>query len=204
MNRKERRRLRRKVNQKAAAEMKDQDLTDHATVMVMNQPPWTSFQRRADLDNDAAISWVNSRYLVSLYPPEVNSTLEGWPKVVHLSFKHHANVAITDFRDMQAIKNELVGKQSFCVQIFPPEEHLVDGANQYHLWCLVPDSWPEVSEDEEWPALPLGFTERMVNDSPLGGGRQRTFEEHNAPTEKDREEWKKTREKFQRWKEKQK
>ena len=168
--------------------------SEHATVMIMGQPEWTPFQREPALDLDGAQRWSNSRYIVALYPPERNPTPDGWPGVVHLSFKHHANVAITDFRDMQQIKNELVGPEAMALQIFPAESQLVDGANQYHLWILVPDTWPEVPDGAEWPWLPVGFREgRHVDDVAPTGGRQRSFAQHVDLLDQDRAKAEETR-----------
>lgn len=58
--------------------------------------------------------------------------------LVHLSFKTHANKAIRDWREMQRIKNELVGPEIEAVELFPAESRLIDTSNQYHLWCLPP------------------------------------------------------------------
>ena len=187
MNRRERRAQERKLRRQKVDEETvniESPTTNHATVMVMNQPDWTPFQRTAERERDGAQLWENSRYIVAVYPPERYA--EGWPRFVHLSFKHHANVAISDFRDMQAIKNALIGEESMAVQIFPAESQLIDGANQYHLWCLVPYCWPEVDEDTDWPWLPVGFMEgRMVTDVAPEGGRQRTFEDHQGLREDD-------------------
>lgn len=42
------------------------------------------------------------------------------------------------FSDFQRIKNELLGPEYCCVQVFPPESQLVDAVNAYHLWV-----WPD-------------------------------------------------------------
>lgn len=187
MNRRERRAHERKLRREKSSQ---EDVTiesptsNHSTVMVMNQPDWTPFKRTAERYRDGAELWENSRYIAAVYPPQKYA--EGWPRVVHISFKHVSNVAISDFRDMQAIKNALVGEECMSIQIFPAESQLIDGANQYHLWCFVPDSWPEVDEDTEWPWLPVGFMEgRMVTDAAPPGGRQRTFEDHQGLREDD-------------------
>lgn len=163
-----------------------------ATVFVLEQPPWTPFKFASKYAG--GMMFYNSRYQVVRYPAKSPDAGSGWPRVVHLSFKHNANIAITDFRDMQLIKNELVGPSSFAVQIFPPEEQLVDTANQYHLWILVPDKWEalagamggplwSVPADCDWPALPFGFWEgRMLAGSHvMEGGNQRAFAEEHMP-----------------------
>jgi len=155
--------------------------TPHATVMVVDNPPWTPFVEAtwvSHLAREGETVYINSRYQVSVFPAK-DAYSEGFPRFIHLCFKHDANVAITDFRDMQRIKNELVHPEAFAFQIFPPESQLVDGANQYHLWVLIPDGFPEVVPDnpDDWPVLPYGFFDgRLVTDIAPTGGRQRTFE----------------------------
>lgn len=51
-------------------------------------------------------------------------------KVVHLSIKRVDREVIHDWRDLQAIKNELVGEQFDAVELYPAEDRLVDSANQ--------------------------------------------------------------------------
>jgi hypothetical protein len=41
-----------------------------------------------------------------------------------------------NWRDLQTIKNMLVGENCFGYEVYPAEDQLVDTANQYHLWCL--------------------------------------------------------------------
>ena len=73
------------------------------------------------------------------------------------------------WRTLQAIKNEVAGKDVDAVQVFPKEQHLVDMANQYHLWCFDP------SED-----ISFGFRQgRCVSGSEEAanyGAKQRELE----------------------------
>jgi hypothetical protein len=39
------------------------------------------------------------------------------------------------WRDMQRIKNDLLGEQWAAVEVYPPQSLVVDDANIYHLWC---------------------------------------------------------------------
>lgn len=40
------------------------------------------------------------------------------------------------WRDLQRIKDELFGPDSFAVQVYPTRDRLVDGADMYHLWIM--------------------------------------------------------------------
>ena len=55
---------------------------------------------------------------------------------IYLSIRHIDRKAIRDWRHFQRIKNELAGENREALEIFPPEEFLVDTANQYHLWVM--------------------------------------------------------------------
>jgi len=74
----------------------------------------------------------------------------GWPPVIHLSIKAHDKRCVHDWRDMQRIKNEIVGVESEAMELYPAESRLMDEANQFHLFCLHPAVGP----------LPFGQKER--------------------------------------------
>jgi hypothetical protein len=112
--------------------------------------------------------WVNSRYQVNIdrSPPQP----EGWPRLIHVSIKRRDKREVHDWRDLQRIKNELIGPEHEALELYPAESRLVDTANQYHLWVFA---------DAEVRA-PFGWTERAVSDADDAkkhGGRQRAFDE---------------------------
>jgi hypothetical protein len=88
----------------------------------------------------------------------------------HLSIKRLDKEPIHDWRDLQEIKNMLVGKQYEAVELYPAESRRVDSANQYHLWCFV-----QVEGSDEIPVLPFGWDERYVTENPMEGAKQRKF-----------------------------
>lgn len=55
--------------------------------------------------------------------------------LIRLSIRRLDRAPIHDWRDLQAIKNELVGPECEAVELYPAESRLVDTANQYWLWC---------------------------------------------------------------------
>jgi hypothetical protein len=57
---------------------------------------------------------------------------------MHLSFKRKDRAAVRDWRHVQAIKNEVAGPDREAIEIYPPENNLVDASNEYHLWVLPP------------------------------------------------------------------
>ena len=93
----------------------------------------------------------------------------------HLSIKRLDRRAVTDWREMQWIKNQLVGEECEGVELFPKESRLVDGANQYHMW---------VFENEQY-TFPFGFTERLVSEKSFFGETQRKFPSSRRPADLD-------------------
>lgn len=79
-------------------------------------------------------AYTNNTYQV-LYR-EVEPTMEGWPKITHLSIKRHDRKAIHDWRDLQRIKNEVCGPEREAVEIYPAESRLMDTSNQFHCWVF--------------------------------------------------------------------
>ena len=147
-----------------------------ATVMV-DEPPWTPWFPIGMNAGDPVFK--NSRYIVHVSSPQRQST--GFPSAIHLSIRHRLNIAITDFRDFQRIKNELVHSQAEAIQIFPAESRLVDTCNQYHLFVFVPDDFDRAHPDRsswEEAIIPVGyFYGRDVTSLTDEGTRQRPFDE---------------------------
>lgn len=133
-------------------------------------PPWTPFVRTGQVIADGLPNtpdgeiWENSRYVVIVR--DCGGGGEG--KLVWLSIKNADNSARHDWRELQRIKNELVGTDVEAVELYPAESRLVDNANQWHLWCVVGFRFP------------FGFEERLVSeDTP--GVTQRPFEPDMRP-----------------------
>ena len=97
--------------------------------------------------------YISNEYQVAVFrevtPPP------GWPEMVHLSIKRRDRSPIRDWRELQEVKNAILGPECEAVELYPAESRRVDSANQYHLWAF---SNPSV-------AWPFGFTERFVVDS---------------------------------------
>lgn len=109
-------------------------------------------------------TWINDKYQVAIR--DVGSPVEGWPDMLHLSIKRRDRAAIHDWRELQQIKNMLVGPENEGCEIYPAESRLVDTSNQYHLWVLK-------YAEARWP---FGFPTRCVVENPSGKAVQRPFE----------------------------
>jgi hypothetical protein len=118
----------------------------------LHEKAWTPFiewDEKHEKQGDARV-YENSRYIVHVYPAKQQA--DGWPPIIHVSIRHIHNIAITDFRDFQRIKTELLSPEAEAVQIFPAESRLVDSCNQYHLWVFAP-----TAEEDEYPTIPVGY-----------------------------------------------
>lgn len=101
--------------------------------------------------------------------------------VIVLSIRRQDRKPIMDWRDLQWIKNQLVGPEVEMVQLFPAESRLVDSANQFYLFGYTVPGY----------RFPFGFTSgrlvtetvQFVNGS--SASEQRPFAEHVKPTEED-------------------
>lgn len=94
------------------------------------------------------IVYINDQYQVNIDPHPPNGF---HPQLVHMSIKRIDREVIHDWRDLQEIKNMLMGEEAEAVELYPAESRLVDSANQFHLWVVPPGQ-----------RFPFGFTERGV------------------------------------------
>ena len=80
---------------------------------------------------------------------------------IHLSIKNYERSIFLSWQMKQWIKNDIVGEEVEAVELFPAESRLVNGANQYHLWCF------------DKGVMRFGFPARMVSsEKPEGNGQQ--------------------------------
>lgn len=111
---------------------------------------------------DVGDLYVNDVYQVMVR--RQSPTASDGPDLVHLSVKRRDKRPVHDWRDLQRIKNEILGPEHEAIELYPAESRRVDLANQYHLWAL----------DDPTFRWPVGFAERLVSGAtPPAGGKQR-------------------------------
>ena len=120
--------------------------------------------------------WMNNIYQVNIrrrtgqgFFDSSNEVYNGFPKengeVVWLSIKRLDKEPIHDWRDLQQIKNEVVGEEAEAIEIYPAESRKMDVANQYHLFAFT-------------TKIPIGFVGRAVESSAKAeqvGAKQRAL-----------------------------
>lgn len=90
--------------------------------------------------------------------------------MAHLSIKRLDKMAVHKWRDLQEIKNQLLGPEIEAVELYPAESRRIDVANQFHLFALPPGEM-----------FNFGFTgERAVDDRPIGGAVNKPLEQPPA------------------------
>jgi len=112
----------------------------------------------------------NRLYQVLVYRSYVKAS-ERWPEMHWLSIKRLDRRTIHDWRDMQRIKNEMIGMSHEAVEVYPAESRLLDTSNQYHLWVFAD---PELQ-------LPFGFPTRAVVEAHDDRSRQREWAPGQTP-----------------------
>jgi len=99
------------------------------------------------------------------------------PALLVLSLRRQDREPVTDWRDVQLLKNEILGPEQEMVQLFPAESRLVDTSNQFWLFGY------------EGIAFPFGFSARYLSESTTisvtGGGPsvQRPFAPQHRPAD---------------------
>ncbi len=107
--------------------------------------------------------WINNRYQVNVSKAELHA--EKWPEMIHLSIKRLDKETIHDWRELQTIKNEIVGVANEAVELYPDDRRVIDTANQYHLYVFKD---PTIK-------FPFGWTVGKRDGSESGGSKQRPF-----------------------------
>jgi hypothetical protein len=100
--------------------------------------------REAERHAQRGAAYANDRYLVIVHKAPDD--------MVYLVVNRLDREPVRDWRDLQRIKNELIGPECEAVELFPAESRLVDTANMYHLWGCTDPSY----------RFPFGYQQRAV------------------------------------------
>jgi hypothetical protein len=88
---------------------------------------------REDKHPDGTVSraklYQDHTYAVAVYDPDEAG-------IVCLTVQRLDGGIVRDWRDLQRIKNDLVGPERWACEVFPAESQLVDLRNTYWLWAL--------------------------------------------------------------------
>lgn len=154
------------MRSRAARRAQDRERKRALSKLAKGVPDWTPFEEgvlpRTYREIDSPFRVVmNSRYQVNFFHHDTP-----FGPMIQLSIKRRDKEMIHDWRELQRIKNELLGEEVEAVELYPADSRLVDTSNQYHLWCLP-----------EGMRFPFGYTDRLVGEGDgRFGSKQRPFE----------------------------
>jgi hypothetical protein len=130
---------------------------------------WRTSGGRMSLD-DANVSyeregkftevWDNDVYHVLINKNYRDHNLRGCT-MWHLAIERVDGDSIHDWRDLQAIKNMLVGPEHEAIELYPAESRATDRANVYHLYALIAKEGTKGP-----PHFPVGWT-KEAHGKPL-------------------------------------
>ena len=114
------------------------------------------------------VAFANTRYAATCRPVEIR--MGGLPvRAIRLGIQLADQSARHDWRELQRLKNELLGPDWTGIELFPSEAHRNDSSNYWLLWCWPP---PNVGRP---PLLATGMPYRDVADRGADGPPQRRF-----------------------------
>ncbi len=107
--------------------------------------------------------WFNDTYNITVRRFEddrVFGTLRGG--MVQIGISSFDGTARHDWRDFQAIKNQLAGEETEAFELYPAESRLLDPSNYYTIWAF-----PGLKR------LRIGISDRLVRDQDQAWAPQR-------------------------------
>ena len=92
-------------------------------------------REKGDSPDDPDEQWTNDTYFVTLRrrPDRVFKTERG---MIQLGISALSGTARHDWREFQAIKNQLAGPECEAFELYPAEARLLDPSNYYTMWCF--------------------------------------------------------------------
>lgn len=80
--------------------------------------------------------WANDIYTVTFRWFHVDPVFNSEEGMILLGISSLDGTARHDWRDFQAIKNQLAGIECEAFELYPAESRLLDPSNYYALWCF--------------------------------------------------------------------
>jgi len=117
-----------------------------------------------DQPDDPDEHWANDTYFVTLRRHAKDPVFGTGGGMIQLGINAIDGTARHDWREFQAIKNQLAGPECEAFELYPAESRLIDPSNYYALWCF-----PGLKR------LRVGREERRVLDADQAFSPQRAF-----------------------------
>lgn len=113
-------------------------------------------------------TWVNEKYVVMIRRDANHGFGDSLPGgMFELSVRRQDRGTDIDWREIQAIKNQIVGEENEMVELYPAESRKRDAANQFWFYGF----------NDPTVRFPFGMFGRVVNDGPeIGNSKQRKLD----------------------------
>lgn len=108
--------------------------------------------------------WFNNRYHVTVRRTVPDKCFGTGRLMIVLGISAHDGTARHDWRDFQAIKNQIAGDECEAFELYPADSRLLDPSNYYIIWCF-----PFLKR------LRLGMEARRVFEADVSWAPQRAF-----------------------------
>lgn len=80
--------------------------------------------------------WANDIYMVAVRRWSRDPVFGTRSGVIQIGINAHDGTARHDWRDFQAIKNQIAGDECEAFELYPAESRKIDPSNYYTLWCF--------------------------------------------------------------------
>jgi hypothetical protein len=109
------------------------------TVIALEPPslPWEPL-RHVGNEDEAGLHyevWESSRYSCSVRRYKKGFFVKNSAYIV-VGISNADESSKHDWRDFQAIKNQLAGRDWEAIELYPAESRLKDPSNRFYLWCV--------------------------------------------------------------------
>lgn len=102
-----------------------------------HQHPLMQFEEGKQPDNaENPDRWSNDIYIVTVRRWSDDRVFGTGGGMIQIGINTHDGTARHDWRDFQAIKNQIAGPECEAFELYPAESRLFDPSNYFTLWCF--------------------------------------------------------------------
>ena len=117
-------------------------------------PPWqqqpaevvdATRQRYTSVDHVETV-WTNTLYVVLICRPRSTP----WGICTPVMVRNREGMPVRSWAYLQRIKDELLGKERWAFEVYPPASQLKDEAHLTHLWVFDAGTFPSAINLQNW------------------------------------------------------
>lgn len=99
--------------------------------------PWKKMRYIESLQHDGMKYevWENDRYYISVRRYKKGFFVKN-SEYIMIGISNNDESAHHDWRDFQAIKNDICGRDWEGIELYPAETRLKDPSNRFYMWCV--------------------------------------------------------------------